>query len=224
MNDINLYGHLTIDTVLEDDRTFQTLGGLANVWDALIDLDTTCKIGLFPNYIGRAIIYADKKSATRYSRSKMNAQKVKQFSTPAKINHFMYINHLDNLSTIEKLDGIVTADVCLGKPVTIDYLDKIDLLFISDEDVYNLEEIIKTVKGWVVLHHSNGSICFKKDEVFEYNIPTENILKNVNVLGAGDIFSACVLYQLLQNTNLETLPEIVKNAHLLTYKILKEKL
>ena len=47
MKDISLYGHLTIDTLLtEGEKEKKTLGSMANVWKALVELDCSLKIGL----------------------------------------------------------------------------------------------------------------------------------------------------------------------------------
>ena len=37
MKDISLYGHLTIDTILDGDGERKTLGSMANVWKALLE-------------------------------------------------------------------------------------------------------------------------------------------------------------------------------------------
>ena len=38
MKDISLYGHLTIDTIVDGVKE-KTLGSMANVWKALLELD-----------------------------------------------------------------------------------------------------------------------------------------------------------------------------------------
>ena len=60
MKDISLYGHLTIDTLLkEGEKEKKTLGSMANVWKALVELDCSLKIGLSPIDVGQALIYID---------------------------------------------------------------------------------------------------------------------------------------------------------------------
>ena len=39
MKDIALYGHLTIDTIIDGDSEKKTLGSMANVWKALLEID-----------------------------------------------------------------------------------------------------------------------------------------------------------------------------------------
>ena len=60
MKDISLYGHLTIDTIIDGLTEKKTLGSMANVWKALIELDNSLKIGLSPIDIGQALIYIDR--------------------------------------------------------------------------------------------------------------------------------------------------------------------
>ena len=63
MLDVALYGHLTVDRVFSVDSEYQTLGSIANVWQDLINLDWSLKIGLSPMYFGEALIFADKPRA-----------------------------------------------------------------------------------------------------------------------------------------------------------------
>ena len=54
-----------------------------------------------------------------------------------------------------------------------------------------------------------------------YDLPSSQILKNVNVLGAGDIFAANFMLGLLENSPLQ---KIVEEAHLkTTERLLNEK-
>ena len=48
MKDISLYGHLTVDTLLDGETEKKTLGSIANVWKALVELDCSLNIGLSP--------------------------------------------------------------------------------------------------------------------------------------------------------------------------------
>ena len=48
MKDISLYGHLTVDTLLDGETEKKTLGSIANVWKALVELDSSINIGLSP--------------------------------------------------------------------------------------------------------------------------------------------------------------------------------
>ena len=72
MKDISLYGHLTIDTIVEGNSERKTLGSMANVWKALLELDPTLDIGLSPIDVGQALIYIDKPAAQRYSKVQLS--------------------------------------------------------------------------------------------------------------------------------------------------------
>ena len=59
------------------------------------------------------------------------------------------------------------------------------------------QNILNATKGWVILHSASGSVVSNGEEEFFYKLPEELMLKDVNVLGAGDIFASCFLYKLL---------------------------
>ena len=221
MHDISLYGHLTIDTLLtEGEKEKKTLGSMANVWKALIELDCSLNIGLSPIHIGQALIYIDKAAGTRVSKPSLNLRHC--FSPkvlPSKIHHLIYLNEMTKTSFIPTLDGIVTADVCPGKSLNKELLEHIDYLFISDEDCDDFSELVEATKGWVILHSSTGSVCSNGDDEFFWKLHEDDMLKNVNVLGAGDIFASCCLYKLLGgNTDIRTWIEF---AHRTTTDILR---
>ena len=221
MHDISLYGHLTIDTLLtEGEKEKKTLGSMANVWKALIELDCSLNIGLSPIHIGQALIYIDKAAGTRVSKPSLNLRHC--FSPkvlPSRIHHLIYLNEMTKTSFIPTLDGIVTADVCPGKSLNKELLEHIDYLFISDEDCDDFSELVEATKGWVILHSSTGSVCSNGDDEFFWKLHEDDMLKNVNVLGAGDIFASCCLYKLLGgNTDIRTWIEF---AHRTTTDILR---
>ena len=221
MHDISLYGHLTIDTLLtEGEKEKKTLGSMANVWKALVELDCSLNIGLSPIDIGQALIYIDKAAGTRVSKPSLNLRHC--FSPkvlPSRIHHLIYLNEMSKTSFIPTLDGIVTADVCPGKSLNMELLEHIDYLFISDEDCDDFSELVEATKGWVILHSSTGSVCSNGDDEFFWKLHEDDMLKNVNVLGAGDIFASCCLYKLLGgNTDIRTWIEF---AHRTTTDILR---
>jgi len=220
MYDISLYGHLTIDTLLtEGEKEKKTLGSMANVWKALIELDCSLNIGLSPIDIGQALIYVDTKSAQRYAKPTLNLKKCEVNIIPSKINHLIYLNEMSERSFIASLDGIITADICPGRPVMKEVLSQIDYLFISDEDCDDFAGLVEATKGWVILHSATGSICSNGKDEFFWKLHKDDILKNVNVLGAGDIFAACCLYKLLEEDN--DIHHWIEFAHRKTTEILK---
>lgn len=219
MKDITLYGHLTIDTILDGESQKKTLGSMANVWKALIELDPSLKIGLSPIDIGQALIYVDNESAQRYSKPTLNLKKCEVNAISSKINHLIYLNEMSETSFIPALDGIITADVCTGKSLKKELLQHVDYLFISDEDCDDFTELVDATKGWVILHSSTGSICSNGDDEFFWKLHEDDILKTVNVLGAGDIFASCCLYKLLgENTDIRNW---IEYSHIKTTEILK---
>jgi len=219
MKDISLYGHLTIDNLLDGETEKKTLGSIANVWKALIELDSSLNIGLSPIDIGQALIYIDKKSATRVSKASLNLRKFSPKVFESKIHHLTYLNEMSERSFIASLDGIITADICPGRPVMKEVLSQIDYLFISDEDCDDFTGLVEATKGWVILHSATGSICSNGDDEFFWKLHEDDILKNVNVLGAGDIFASCCLYKLLEKDN--DIHHWIEFAHRKTTEILR---
>ncbi len=220
MYDISLYGHLTIDTLLtEGEKEKKTLGSMANVWKALVELDCSLKIGLSPIDIGQALIYIDKQGGTRVSKPSLNLRHFSPKVLPSQVHHLIYLNEMSRTSFIPTLDGIITADVCPGKSLNKEVLEHIDYLFISDEDCDDFAELVEATKGWVILHSATGSICSNGEDEFFWKLHEDDMLKNVNVLGAGDIFASCCLYKLLGgNTDIRTWIEF---AHRTTTDILR---
>lgn len=219
MKDISLYGHLTIDNLIDGETEKKTLGSIANVWKALIELDSSLNIGLSPIDIGQALIYIDKKSATRVSKASLNLKKFSPKVFESKIHHLTYLNEMSERSFIASLDGIITADICPGRPVMKEVLSQIDYLFISDEDCDDFTGLVEATKGWVILHSATGSICSNGEDEFFWKLHEDDILKNVNVLGAGDIFASCCLYKLLEKDN--DIHNWIEFAHRKTTEILR---
>lgn len=220
MKDIALYGHLTIDTIIDGDTEKKTLGSMANVWKALLEIDATLDIGLSPIDVGQALIYVDKPAAKRYSKVNLSLVQHQVKMMSSKISHLIYLNELTRHDFVPALDGIITADICPGKSVNMKMLQYVDYLFISDEDIKgSLSEYTDATKGWVILHSASGSVVSNGEEEFFYKLPKELMLKDVNVLGAGDIFASCFLYKLLGNEG--DIHEWIEFSHLTTTEIIK---
>ena len=223
MKDISLYGHLTIDTILEGNKEKKTLGSMANVWKALLEIDPTLDIGLSPIDVGQALIYVDKPAAKRYSKVQLSLvqQKTKIFSST--IHHLIYLNEMTLHDFIPTLDGVITADICPGKSVNKDLLQYVDYLFISDEDIDDdLSEYTAATRGWVILHSASGSIVSNGDKEFFYKLPEDLMLRGVNVLGAGDTFASCFLHKLLKGEG--DIHNWIEFAHLKTTEIIRNSI
>ena len=223
MKDISLYGHLTIDTIVDGDTEKKSLGSMANVWKRLLEIDPALNIGLSPIDVGQALVYIDKAGAQRYSKANLNLVQHKAKIFSSKIHHLIYLNEMSIHDFIPALDGIVTADICPGKSVNKDLLQNVDYLFMSDEDIDgDLSEYTEATKGWVILHSSSGSVVSNGDDEFFYKLPEELMLKDVNVLGAGDTFASCFLYKLLRNEG--DVHDWIEFSHLKTTEIIKNSI
>jgi sugar/nucleoside kinase (ribokinase family) len=131
----------------------------------------------------------------------------------------MYINQLDNVSFVNNIEeGIISADITSGKIKNLELLSIIDFLFISDEDLFmDIDELAKLVKGWIILHYPEGSYSSNgKESVLVKN----EILENVNVLGAGDIFAASFMYKHLNDQDIKI---CIEYAHSNTTYILQQR-
>ena len=184
-------------------------------------------IGLSPIDVGQALIYIDKPAAQRYSKVQLSLVEHQAKIFGSKIHHLIYLNELTRTDFIPALDGIITADICPGKSISNtvnkDLLNYVDYLFISDEDIdCDLSYLASVTKGWVILHSSSGSVVSNGEKEFFYKLPEEMMLKNVNVLGAGDIFSSCFLHKLLQNEG--DIHTWIEFAHLKTTEIIRNSI
>jgi hypothetical protein len=226
--DISLYGHLTIDTVFDDSKDY-SFGGIANVWRTLKKIDSDLLINLEPTHYGEAIIYVDKSTSKRYSDALLNLKNFTPNKQPSRINLVAYINELDDKSFIDELTGFNIADVCKGKEVAKESLKNIDLLLIADEDLKNLEDLRKNFSGILLTHSASGSTIYYEENEFETIVNNKYFIENLNVLGAGDMFAAVLIYYLFNNmkkdlSNKNNLFEKIKNfiekIHIETTQIL----
>ena len=100
----------------------------------------------------------------------------------------------------------------------LEYLKYVDYLFISDEDLFmDIVELSTMVKGWVILHSPTGSQCHNGKKHFKTD---SEIIKNLNVLGAGDMFAASFISNMLSETSIKN---AISNAHKQTSLLLKNK-
>ena len=132
----------------------------------------------------------------------------------------MYLNQLKDVSFIKKIDsGIVSADITAGKMLNREYLKHIDYLFISGEDLFDdIDAIAKEVKGWVILHYPEGSYSTNGKESFTIN---NNVVENIDVLGAGDFFAASFINKSLESHDVK---KCVNYAHSNTTRLLEKRM
>lgn len=194
--DVSLYGHLTIDTIFDESKDY-SFGGIANVWRTLKKMNSDLLVNLEPTHYGEAIIYVDKSNSKRYSDALLNLKNFTPKTLPSKINLISYINELGDKSFIGDLIGFNIADVCKGKEVKKEILKNIDLLLIADEDLNNLQDLRQNFSGILLTHSAIGSTIYYEENEFETVINKKNFIENLNVLGAGDMFAAVLIFYLI---------------------------
>lgn len=218
---VNLYGHLIIDKIFVNSSSQESLGGIANVWYALSMNESSYNVRLLPSAIGEAVVVVDTDCNQRVGRAILNKKKYQVNPTEAHWHHIAYINQIQDMTFIEKIkSGIISADITKENPTnalrTLKYLD---FLFISKEDLFDdVKTIGKKTRGWVIAHDPLGSIYSNGDIIGEYFIPKEDILNNINVLGAGDFFAACFISEFLKSSDIEV---SIKNSHKKTTNLLR---
>jgi sugar/nucleoside kinase (ribokinase family) len=220
MVDVALYGNLTKDIIFNGFEQTTSIGSIGNVWDALVKLNQKLAIHIEPTTIGTALIYVDTNNNTRVSKPnlylKVNQPKVVE----AKWSHILYLNHIKDLEFVKSIqNSIISADVAGKGKFDLDILTYIDYLFISDEDIIDLDVLLDKIKGCVILHSNSGSTIYKKDGTTI--ITNHKTIDGVNVLGAGDYFASAFINFMLQTNDIEV---SIKIAHNETISFLKDKI
>ena len=219
---VSLYGHVIVDRIFLDMNEKSTLGGIANVWSALIQLNPSLLIDIHPTSIGEAIIVVDKKNNRRISKCHHNINTRTPVVSKNDWHHIAYINKLADSSFIKDIkQGIISADITKETPDKVmDNLKYIDFLFISDEDLFmDIQKLGTLTKGWVIVHSPTSSVFSDGKSIYKYTIPKELILNNINVLGAGDYFAAGFINSTLQKMSIK---DSIVESHKLTTGLLKE--
>ncbi len=219
--DIALYGHLIIDTIFFSDFTKEhTLGAMGNIWEAIVKENSSLSLNLQPMALGEAIILVDEKRGSRLGRGRLNLKIRKASPQDAKWHHIMYLNQLDDVSFIEEIEnGLISIDMTAGKMKNLEMLKYVDYMFISDEDMFmDIDKLASLVRGWVILHYPTGSIITNGKETFETKV---KVIKNLNVLGAGDYFAGFFISNLVTHPTMD-LGECARIAHEKTSVILQE--
>ncbi len=220
MYDVSLYGHLTFDRIFDGFKKDTCVGSMGNVWYNLTKINPLLKINLEPTDIGEALILINKEKSERTSMANLNMVSQKPMISKSKWSHILYANALSDTSFISDIkDGIISVDICRGSVLkNLNILKKVDFMFVSDEDIFSEIDILrKLVKQAVILHHSGGSTCYKKDGS---KIKTDvNIIDNINVLGCGDKLASYFINNYLKTNNLKQSIEI---SHKLIKKDLEE--
>lgn len=220
MFDITLYGHLVNDHIFDDEHETMALGGIANCWRALNDIDSKSQIGLVPLALGEANIYINRQFSMRNSMANLNIERFDSQIKESKISHIMYINELYDVDFISKLDGIISADTCKGAMImNPNLLDYIDFLFVADEDGQDIDFLRKHIKGHIIFHSKNFSRVIRKTTDEKYVVDKNLIVENANVLGAGDMFAASFLYAIHKRWSVSG---AVEYAHIKTAELIRK--
>lgn len=220
MVDIALYGNLTKDIIFNGFEQTTSIGSIGNVWDALVKLNQKLSIHIEPTTIGTALIYVDTYNNTRVSKPNLYLKTNQPKVVEAKWSHILYLNHIKDLEFVKTIqNSIVSADVAGKGKFDLDILTYIDYLFISDEDIIDLDTLLDKVKGCVILHSNSGSTIYKKDG--NTIVTKHKTIDGVNVLGAGDYFASAFINFMLQTNDIEV---SIKIAHNETISFLKDKI
>ena len=220
MVDVALYGNLTKDIIFNGFEQTTSIGSIGNVWDALVKLNQKLSIHIEPTTICTALIYVDTDNNTRVSKPNLYLKTNQPKVVEAKWSHILYLNHIKDLEFVKSIqNSIVSAEVAGKGQFDLDILTYIDYLFISDEDIIDLDTLLDKVKGCVILHSNSGSTIYKKDGTTI--VTNHKTIDGVNVLGAGDYFASAFINFMLQTNDIEV---SIKIAHNETISFLKDKI
>jgi hypothetical protein len=219
MVDITLYGNLTFDTVFKDFDQYKSIGSIGNVWDSIINIDPNKLIHIEPIEIGSALVYINTVSGDKVSKPNLQLKYNKPKIIDSTWSHITYINRLRDLSFISEIkNSIISADIAGKKTFDTSYLKYIDYLFVSDDEIINLDELISLVKIAVIVHNNSGSITYYKNDTI---INNHKVLKNINILGAGDYFASAFIVSMIETNNLK---KSLENSHALVFEYLKNNI
>ena len=72
--DLAIYGHITVDRIINNFKEEVSLGAIANFWSALNKIKSSTKFKLVQCAIGEAVIIFNEKTYQRFCRSKVPTQ------------------------------------------------------------------------------------------------------------------------------------------------------
>jgi hypothetical protein len=218
--DVSIYGNLVLDTVFDGFNKKQTLGGIANVWNAFQTLESDLNVDVIPVCIGSAIIYIDSNTGLKISKPNLQSKYQQPNLTESSWAHIAYINQLSDVSFIKNIKSkFISADLAGKGAFDYDILSMIDYLFISEDEVVNLNKILQLVRGYTIVHNASGSTLYYKTD--KLKTTTHEIITNVNVLGAGDYFAASFINIRLLNTKI-AIHDCIDIAHSQTLNYLRK--
>lgn len=193
---------MTYDTIFDDAKIRHSIGSIGNVWKGIKYLNTSVSIAVEPTEFGEALIMVDRINSRRTSRAMLCTSSRRPTIHQAQWHHILYLNELEDPNFIGRIkSGIVSADICKGKTIPMDFLKYIDWLFVSgDEEGYN-SDMVTAVKQGVIVHTPKyAEIVTSKGG---YMLYSDSLLSNCNTLGAGDFFAASTILSLLHGEGFE---------------------
>jgi sugar/nucleoside kinase (ribokinase family) len=203
---VTLYGHMIVDKIFDGFKQTVSIGGIANVWHAIIKMNNKINVELSPCSFGEALIIVDKNSNSRIGRAVFDLRKNEIKIVDSEWSHIAYANQIENVDFISKLNSkYISVDLSKESPEKVlKIINYVDFLFMSEEDLFmDFDEIRKLCKGYVICHTPNGSLYGDKNIKKRYEIPKNLLLNNVNVLGAGDMFAGCFISNFLNGLDID---------------------
>ena len=107
--DLAIYGHITVDRIINNFKEEISLGAIANFWSAINKIRSNIKFKLVPCAIGEAVIVVNEKTSQRFGRGNLNLETIKPTVVNAEWHHVMYLNQLKNKDFVRDLNGIISA-------------------------------------------------------------------------------------------------------------------
>jgi len=194
----------------------------------------SCHIQELKNHpTSNAYIISDLSSRKRTSIVQWGAcTEIKNYSNKNKWFHLLYADTLSNINLLdlEKISkkAIISMDLCLHshhfqkKSMILKSLEYVDFLIASDMEllsVTGLKNKNKAVKllgslcrGWCIMHFPEGSISSNGEDVIDLQV--EAIKKDINVLGAGDMFFSSFFTNINgQDINKDNIQAALEHSH-----------
>tara|TARA_B100001057_G_C22762234_1_gene916290 strand:+ start:81 stop:806 length:726 start_codon:yes stop_codon:yes gene_type:complete len=223
--DLIISGNITKDTLFYINDNFLKkikLGGIMNVWWHFQSINKIkYNVHLQPLTYGESIILIDKSLCERHNRSQLNIiTDIKHDIIKSKWYHLMYINQLNeyNEEYLSKINSdILSCDTCGGvekNKFNIKLLKYFDFIFLSKDDIdkdTSINDLKNNIKGFLIIHDSRSYKIINKDmqTPIKIELNKDDILDNINVLGAGDYFVASFIFYMMDK-NITCIKEIKK--------------
>tara|TARA_B100000029_G_C17599220_1_gene965216 strand:- start:1167 stop:2012 length:846 start_codon:yes stop_codon:yes gene_type:complete len=199
---------------------------------------SNCNVKKVDGETSTAVILANETKATRTGLVKWGVcSEMNNFpNCDSQWKHFSYIDKLHNLTPeiLSSLSGIKSVDFTsfdyndIDRERIIGCLSEIDYVISSTEEscfltkADHVDDAVRMLgeycKGYAIIHEKSGSYVSDGSSCVYVNCDHE-ILENISVLGAGDIFAASFISSFKEELTIE---EIAILSHQKTFKLLGE--